>query len=655
MSICEQNNIRTTSNNYICNNVIESKYLKSNKYINVDNDNGKISLLLTANSSNHYLQSDVKAHCKGKWQDWFCIHNYHNNNNINNYPKTETMSIGVCYNYCELRTSQPKTGETITKYNKCSEYHDVNDIIYNPLALIAIFGTHFNNNITNFQKQMPYYNTINSTIGIRGSYLNDLYRVNKNNEFINLTNYNTNKPTNNQDKLLFDIIKNIVNNNNYIIEEIKEDIRKACNNINILYLKKIKDRPEERNDFLNKIKNYVFDIDKLEKIYGKDKTDNQKLVNIIAYTYNIMRLICYEKDEAIKTEQGPSLLSFTSFKLLSYEKIKLNIKTILIINYINKELIDDIDIIVDIFTAACYNCFNVNYDVFNNYRKILPENSILIRFDSEHFNNFNKNEFIKCHINNAFFIKQKTSLYKYELIYYNDVPFYDHDVLSEYNDNIQNIDKILLGILAFFIGVIIIVILYSLLLYLKIKFPEYKIVDGFIYLINFSHLFYKRLTLGLLNFSCRVFYKLIFTFRSKNTIISLIYKIINIIFIVFLIIYLLSAFLELLNIDYFTLLKRMNYSSFTASPEDQMLYINIPYYILIIYLILVYLYSTYIIKYSLEDSQFDIISNIDADDTISSEFIDYLLLSKYAEEMLKYESLYYEEFKKNQIDNKIIS
>jgi hypothetical protein len=90
----------------------------------------------------------------------------------------------------------------------------------------------------------------------------------------------------------------------------------------------------------------------------------------------------------------------------------------------------------------------------------------------------------------------------------------------------------------------------------------------------------------------------------------------------------------------------MNYSSFTASPEDQMLYINIPYYILIIYLILVYLYSTYIIKYSLEDSQFDIISNIDADDTISSEFIDYLLLSKYAEEMLKYESLYYEELKK---------
>jgi hypothetical protein len=52
------------------------------------------------------------------------------------------------------------------------------------------------------------------------------------------------------------------------------------------------------------------------------------------------------------------------------------------------------------------------------------------------------------------------------------------------------------------------------------------------------------------------------------------------------------------------------------------------------------MYSIYIIKYSLEDSQFDIIANIDSDDTISSEFIDYLLLSNHVNELLKYESLY---------------
>jgi hypothetical protein len=55
---------------------------------------------------------------------------------------------------------------------------------------------------------------------------------------------------------------------------------------------------------------------------------------------------------------------------------------------------------------------------------------------------------------------------------------------------------------------------------------------------------------------------------------------------------------------------------------------------------LIYIYSTYIIKYSLEDSQFDIIANIDSEDTTSSDFIDYLLLSNHINELLKYESLY---------------
>ena len=626
-----------TYKQYICkeenSNIINPEKLKTTQYINVEN--GKISLTIPANTSNHYLQSDEKAHCKGKWQDWFCIHNYHNNNNINNYPNTKTMSIGVCYNYCELRTSQPNTGETITKYNKCAEYYDKNDLIYNPLALIAILGTHFNNNV-NFQKRMPLYDSIEKTIGIRGSYLNDLYRVNKNNDFIKygtiqeIENYVKSGISNNQDKLLFNIIKYIVKNDNvYIIEEIKTDIRKACNNINNLYLKKIKGRPEQKQDFFNKIKNYVFDIEQLENLYGKDKNNILKLVNIIAYTHNIMRLVCYEKNT-----------------LLSYEKIKLNIMIILGINSVNKDLIDNIDDIVNIFTAACYNCFNVNYDVFYNYMlEKTISSTILIRVDNNDNNNitFNKENFIKCGIDDAFFVKEKTAPYKYDLIYYNDLPYYDHKVLSEYSDNIKNIDKILLGLLGFFIGVIIIFLLYWGLFALKYHFPLLNIVDSLIYLINFSHFFYKRLTLALLNFSCRIFYNFVSTFRSKYSFLSLIYKIFNIIIIIFLISYLFTAFIELLNIDYIKLLKNIKYSNFTvsdASSEEKISYINIPYYILIIYLILIYIYSTYIIKYSLEESKFDIIANIDSDHTISSNFIDYLLLSYHVNELLKYESLY---------------
>jgi hypothetical protein len=624
-----------TYKQYICKegntNKINPEKLKTTQYINVENE--KISLTLPSITSNHYLQTDEKAHCKGKWQDWFCIHNYHNNNNINNYPDTKTMSIGVCYNYCELR-KQPNTGETITKYNKCTEYYDENDLIYNPLALIAILGTHFNKNIDTFQKKMPQYDHIEKTIGIRGSYLNDLYRVNKNDEFIKfgkISEINSSVKTNenNQDKLLFNIIKYIVENNNYIIDEIKEDIRKACNNINNLYLKKIKGRPEQKNIFLSKIKNYVFDIEKLEKLYGKDKNSILKFINIIAYSHNIMRLVCYEN----KT-------------LLTYDKIKLNITLMLTINNVNSDFIQNIDNVVDIFTAACYNCFNVNYDVFYNYMLgKTTSDTILIRIDDNNNNNtkFDKNLFIKCGIEDAFFVKEKTVPYKYDLIYYNDVPYYDHKVLSEYGDNIKYIDKILLCLLGFFIGVIIIFLSYWGLFALKYYFPQLNIVDRFIYLINFSHLFYKRLTLALLNLSCRVFYNFVSTFRSKYNFLSLLYKIINIIIIISLIFYLLTICTELLNIDYVKLLKNINYSNFTvkdASSEEKISYINIPYNILIIYIILIYIYSTYIIKYSLEDSQFDIIANIDSEDTTSSDFIDYLLLSNHINELLKYESLY---------------
>ena len=635
-----------TSNKYICKDgntdIINDVKLKTTQYINVEN--GEISLTLPAITSNHYLQTDEKAHCKGKWQDWFCIHNYHNNNNINNYPNTNTMSIGVCYNYCELLPSQPKTGETITKYNKCTEYYDENDIIYNPLAIIAIFGTHFYNKKKDFLGNMLSYDSIEKTIGIRGSYLNDLYRVNKQNKFIEFTydeiTTKLDSATNNQDKLLFNIIKYIVNNDKvYIIEEIKTDIGKACNNINNLYLKKINGKPQQKEEFLSKIKNYVFDIEKLEKLYGKDKNDIQKFINIIAYSYNIMRLVCYQKDA-----------------LLSYDRIKLNLKLILTFNNVEKELInndENFDNIVDIFTSACYNCFNVNFDVFNNYRIINSlSNDILIRYDKVNIVYFDDKGFIKCNINDSFFTKkEKTIPYKYDLIHYYDVPFYSHNVLSEYNDNIKNIDKILLCLLAFFIGVIIIFLLYWFLFWIKVKYPTMNIVDKLIFLINFSHLFYKRITFGLIYISCRIFYIFVSYFRSNNSIISLLYKIFNVLFILYLLSYLYSAFIELLNIDYIKLLTNINYSNFTvkdSSSDEKTSYSYIPYYILIIYLILIYIYSTYIIKYSLSDSQFDIIANIDADSTISLSFVDYLLLLRYAEEMLKYKPLY------NEHDNTII-
>jgi hypothetical protein len=319
-----------TSNKYICK--IDNKYIideslskdLNRNYLTINDDNNEIYITpAITETSNYYLLKDNKAHCDSKWQDWFCIHNYHNNNNVNKYPKTDTISIGACYNYCEFDANKPK-GYSIQKYNKCTEYDDENNIIYNPLAFIAIFGTHFkgNSDIASFGNDLQNYNHINKTIGIRGSYLNDLYRVNKNDKFIPndyIVKIIKNLPnnalidgiTNKQDRLLLQIINNIANiENTDIIIDIKSDIRKAYVNIYEIYIAPNKDREEQKQEFLNKIKNYVFDIEELDKIYGVDKNKNSKLINNIAYAHNIMRLVCYDNDD----------------KLLTYQQISDNIK-----------------------------------------------------------------------------------------------------------------------------------------------------------------------------------------------------------------------------------------------------------------------------------------------------------------------------------------
>jgi hypothetical protein len=628
-----------TSNKYICK--IDNKYIideslskdLNRNYLTINDDNNEIYITpAITETSNYYLLKDNKAHCDSKWQDWFCIHNYHNNNNVNKYPKTDTISIGACYNYCEFDANKPK-GYSIQKYNKCTEYDDENNIIYNPLAFIAIFGTHFkgNSDIASFGNDLQNYNHINKTIGIRGSYLNDLYRVNKNDKFIPndyIVKIIKNLPnnalidgiTNKQDRLLLQIINNIANiENTDIIMDIKSDIGKAYVNIYKIYIAPNKDREEQKQEFLNKIKNYVFDIEELDKIYGVDKNKNSKLINIIAYAHNIMRLVCYDKDD----------------KLLTYQQISDNIKMIGDKKYIKEE--DNKDI-TRIFLYSCFNCFNKNHELLNNYRiRKSAESDILLNEIL-----FTKKNFFKFDIDETF-LNENPTAYKYELAYYNNIPFYEHRVLSDYSENIKYIDKILLVFLMLFCIVIVIFLIYWGLIWLKFKYPKYSVIDNIILCINFSHLFYKWLSFGILKFTCQMFYGYIFAFRSKNSFFSLTFKIFNIMIIIGLLIYLYNIIMDLLNIDYIYLVEKMNFS---IPNNDSETYIKIFFNILYIYFIYTYIYSAYIVKYSLSDSQFDIIANIDADKTISGNFVDYLLLSKYADDFISNYSSTYPELNK---------
>jgi hypothetical protein len=324
---------------------------------------------LTPSSSNHYFYADEKAHCSETWQDWFCIPNYHNNNKVNKYPFTKTMSVGVCYDYC-ARGSNGKY-MTIKNKTKCEVYDDENDLIYNPLAIIAMLGTHFKKEAdTNLQEL-----TTLKYIGLRGSYFNDLYRVNKNDNFItdaiiNLINNTDKKAVSSddlpdyQDILLANIIKGMHNDKetNTTILRIKKDVNDAIKTIKGFYIDN--KNTEQKEIFFNKIKDYVFDIDKLENVYGKDKNSKNKIINIIAYAYNIMYLLFYKADGSIQTQE------------------EINKRLNILIGYHNLGMTDnDKNDLINMFLYACYNCFNVNFDNFKTYIDNNPYDNIHLRID----------------------------------------------------------------------------------------------------------------------------------------------------------------------------------------------------------------------------------------------------------------------------------
>jgi hypothetical protein len=579
---------------------------------------------LTPSSSNHYFYADEKAHCSETWQDWFCIPNYHNNNKVNKYPFTKTMSVGVCYDYCAKGSNGKYM--TIKNKTKCEVYDDEDDIIYNPLAIIAMFGTPFKDDID----KLPELTTL-KYIGFRGSYLNDLYRVNKNDVFLTDTIINDIKGTaaitiaadgtqNYQDKLLANIIKGLYNtrDTNTTILRIRKDINDAITKLKGFYIDG--KNKEKREIFFNKIKDYVFDIDKLENAYGKDKNSIAKFINIIAYTYNIMYLVFYD------TTKNPS-------EIRTETDINTRIKKLIDFHNIagiaeNTEMKKDL---TNMFLYACYNCFNVNYDNFKTYIDNNSYDDILLRIDINNDSttthppkNLNT-EFKKAIIEIDKLATGTGTEHQYILSYY--IKQYDHSILAEYGDNFANLKYIgaVFGVLLGFL--LAIVVIYWVFVWMT---WHNRLISFF----NFSFLYYKLVTFGILRISCVIYYNLL-SRLSKYTILSILFKIFNIGFIIFLLGYLYKIITELVSIDYINLLKKININNIASiSPEDRAIYTDIGLYIFITYLIYIYIYSVYIIRYSLSESKFDIMTNIDADDKTALEFVENVLVSNYTSDLI---------------------
>ena len=614
----------TTDNKYTINDSNASIIKIKAEYIDkIEIINNEISL--TPSSSNHYFYADEKAHCSETWQDWFCIPNYHNNNKVNKYPFTKTMSVGVCYDYCAKGSNGKYM--TIKNKTKCEVYDDEDDLIYNPLAIIAMFGTHFN---ARADTDLPELTTL-KYIGFRGSYFNDLYRVNKNDDFITEDIINLIKDTrttsipkifltqedNYQDKLLANIIKGLhyTKDTNTTILRIKKDIEGAIKTIKEFYIDS--KNQDKKEIFFNKIKNYVFDIDKLEKAYGKDKNSKAKFINIIAYTYNIMYLVFYDAsgsvriDDVIKT-RIETLIGFHNIAGIAENPV------------MKKDL-------TKMFLYACYNCFNVNFDNFKTYIDNNSYDDILLSIDINKYSATHTQKKLNTEFKKAILEIDKLATgsigttQEYNLSYY--IKYYDHSIMAEYGEQEKTFAKILLVFAIFLASLFIIWLIYGAL----VLSGGHNIVIAF---FNFSLLYYKLVTFGILRISCVIYYHLL-SRLSKYTILSILFKIFNIGFIIFLLGYLYKIITDLLGIDYITLLSNIKYESPSEiSQEDRAIYQDIALYIFITYLIYIYIYSVYIIRFSLSESKFDIMTNIDADDKTALEFVENVLVSSYTSDLI---------------------
>ena len=620
-----------TTNNYICMEsgsgssgasgytINTSKLIADDNSIAINDEKTEISL--TGNTSNHYFYADEKAHCYEKWEDWFCVPNYHNDNKTNKYPETETMSVGVCYSACPA-------GYTQGKIDKCIVYDDEQDLLYNPLAIIAMFGTNLYFN-TIGKVKIQNYKDIRDTISIRGSYLNDLYRVNNNNKFIpktRIVNIYDNDRTqkllgvSKQECIIIDIIKKFVRSEGSgTILAIKANIKKATEVFVKKYVDALKFSKVSQSKLLAKIKDYSFNTEKLDKIFGLDKCKTSRLKNVISYCFDISRTIFYSGD---------------------HTTIDMNIRDLFQFNEGTSSLNEETQgTIIKIFKCACYNCFNVNFDTFNTYL----EEKFGVDNDAEPFIRREQYGWVEYTYPNGF-SKLEVDMDKLETVssigedfvipYYNNITFYDHQLLGEYSENTQSIVYIIL-ILAIFIGIIVgIWLLFLPLLYFSTeKGVNISYISNF---VNYCIMFYNMITYYLVIFVSYYYYSLLCKYsRSNYIVINLFFKFLNLFIIFSVASYVLVIILELLNMNLFSMLSKMNFDGGTIIADNEWEKHKTFYnYMLHLYLIGIYVYSMYITRYSLTDKEFDILTNVDAQEVHSANQINNLLLQKYASNTL---------------------
>jgi hypothetical protein len=531
---------------------------------------------------------------------------------------------------------------------KCSIYNNEEseaDILFNPLAIIAMFGTNFYNRTTD--PVIPNYNNIRDTVGIRGSYLNDLYRVNNSNDFITLEQQRhilantaiTKENYGKQQKLILRIINVFITRGmdddpmrmSREIRHIKKDIEKASEMFIQKYIKDIKYTKNKQDRLLIKIRDYQFNTDILESVFGKDKNAKDKLKNAISYVNIIMNFVC---------KDGASSIDKRIRQLFKFNNVAASL--------VGK----DEENLIKIFKAACYSCFSINHERFETYvrtsvgrdgdKVFYNEETKAILYDSGGAAGAGAGAaatgtFLhKCDISEND-IGVVSSEIKYKLPYYNNITFYDHQILSEYSDNEKSFVYIL-TIFGLFLGFIAgLCLIYAILLYIS---PPKGIALSWINsYLNYCSLFYSFITITVINVFCPLYYYLLCRYSKSNyTVVSLFFKIINVVIIFSVLSYAVNTLFNLLNINYCLLSNENN-----GEDCDNSQYIY--WYMVQLYLIAIYVYSMYLMRYGRTDVEYDIIANPDVTPEHSEKYRHLLLVENYLTYIVSMFSIY----KKNEL------
>ena len=649
MSICEG----ISKNNYICKDE-KNKYTINTtstnpvfQNINPENiqiNEAKTEFGLTPKTANHYFLAEETAHCSEKWQHWFCIPNYHNRNKIIKVPDTDMMSVGKCYTYCNDGggdgSATASTLSSVPSQNnvaKCSIYNNEEseaDILFTPLAIIAMFGTNFYNRTTD--PVIPHYNNIRDTVGIRGSYLNDLYRVNNSNDFITLEQQRhilantaiTKENYGKQQKLILRIINVFITRGmdddpmrmSREIRHIKKDIEKASEMFIQKYIKDIKYTKNKQDRLLIKIRDYQFNTDILESVFGKDKNAKDKLKNAISYANIIMNFVC---------KDGASSIDKRIRQLFKFNNVAASL--------VGK----DEENLIKIFKAACYSCFSINHERFETYvrtsvgrdgdKVFYNEETKAILYDGAGAAGATATFLHKCNMLESD-IGVVSSEIKYKLPYYNNITFYDHQILSEYSENEKSFVYIL-TIFGLFLGFIAgLCLIYAILLYIS---PPKGIALSWINsYLNYCSLFYSFITITVINVFCPLYYYLLCRYSKSNyTIVSLFFKIINVVIIFSVLSYAVNTLFNLLNINYCLLSNENN-----GEDCDNSQYVY--WYMVQLYLIAIYVYSMYLMRYGRTDVEYDIIVNPDVTPEHSEKYRHLLLVENYLTYIVSMFSIY---------------